>query len=52
MPPKQRITKEILLEHAFKIAESHGIASVTSRSVAKAVGCSIQPVFTQFPTTK
>lgn len=50
MPPKQRITKEILLEHAFKIAESQGIASVTSRSVAKAVGCSIQPVFTQFPT--
>lgn len=50
MPPKQRITKETLLDHAFQITESHGIAAVTSRSVAKAAGCSIQPVFSQFPT--
>ena len=50
MPPRQRITKEILLEHAFQIAESKGISAVTSRSVAKSVGCSIQPVFSQFPT--
>ncbi len=50
MPPKQRITKEILLDHAFRIAESNGISAVTSRSVAKSVGCSIQPVFSQFPT--
>ncbi len=50
MPPKQKITKEILLEHAFQIAESKGISTVTSRSVAKSVGCSIQPVFSQFPT--
>lgn len=50
MPPRQRITKEILLEHAFQIAESKGISAVTSRSVAKSAGCSIQPVFSQFPT--
>lgn len=50
MPPKQKITKEMLLEHAFKIAEEEGISAVTSRSVAKAVGCSIQPVFSHFPT--
>lgn len=50
MPPRQRITKGILLEHAFQIAESKGISAVTSRSVAKSVGCSIQPVFSQFPT--
>lgn len=50
MPPRQRITKEILLEHAFMIAEEQGIMAVTSRSVAKSVGCSIQPVFSQFPT--
>lgn len=50
MPPKQRITKETLLDHAFQITESHGISAVTSRSVAKAAGCSIQPVFSQFPT--
>lgn len=50
MPPKQKITKEMLLEHAFMIAENQGIMAVTSRSVAKSVGCSIQPVFSQFPT--
>lgn len=50
MPPKQRITKEMLLEHAFKIAEEQGISEVTSRSVAKSIGCSIQPVFSQFKT--
>lgn len=50
MPPKQKITKEVLLSHAFTIAEEQGIAAVTSRSVAKSVGCSIQPIFSQFPT--
>lgn len=50
MPPKQKITKEMLLEQAFSIAEKEGITAVTSRSVAKALGCSVQPVFSQFPT--
>lgn len=50
MPPKQKITIETLLEHAFQIAEVKGIDAVTSRSVAKSVGCSIQPVFSHFPT--
>lgn len=50
MPPKQKITEENLLFHAFQIAKEQGIDAVTSRSVAKAVGCSIQPVFSHFPT--
>lgn len=50
MPPKQKITKDMILEQAFKIAEEQGIKAVTSRSVAKAAGCSVQPVFSQFPT--
>lgn len=50
MPPKPKITKETLLEQAFQIAQENGIAAVTSRSVAKAAGCSIQPVFSHFPT--
>ncbi len=50
MGPRQKITKEILLEHAFMIAEKQGIMAVTSRSVAKSAGCSIQPVFSHFPT--
>lgn len=50
MPPKQKITRDMLLEHAFQIAEQQGIMAVNSRSVAKSVGCSIQPVFSHFPT--
>lgn len=50
MPPKQKITKEMLLSHAFNIAKKYGISAVTSRSVANAIGCSIQPVFSHFAT--
>lgn len=50
MAPKQKITKEQLLECAAQIAEKDGILAVTSRSIAKEAGCSIQPVFSQFPT--
>lgn len=50
MPPKQRITREELLEHAFTIAKEQGIQAVTSRSVAQSVGCSIRPVFCHFAT--
>lgn len=50
MPPKQKITKEMILSHAFSIAKERGISAVTSRSVAKSIGCSIQPIFSHFPT--
>lgn len=50
MPPKQRVTKEMILEKAFQIASESGIEAVTARSVAKEVGCSIQPIFSQFAT--
>lgn len=50
MPPAQKITKEALLSCAYQIAEAQGISAVTSRSVAKLAGCSIQPVFSHFPT--
>ncbi len=50
MPPKQRVTKEMILEQAFHIVCENGIEAVTARSVAKQVGCSIQPIFSQFAT--
>ena len=50
MARKQSISKESLLDQAVKIAEEQGILAVTSRSVAQAAGCSIQPVFSHFPT--
>ncbi len=50
MPPKQRISKEMILEQAFMIADKQGISAVTSRSIAKLLDCSIQPIFSHFPT--
>lgn len=50
LAPKQKITREQLLESAFDITRKEGFSAVTARSVAKAAGCSIQPVFSQFDT--
>jgi len=48
MPPKQKITKEDILQKAYEITRQYGIDTVTARNVAKEVGCSIQPIFSQF----
>ena len=50
VPPARKISKEVLLSCAYRIAEAQGISAVTSRSVAGLAGCSIQPVFSHFPT--
>lgn len=50
MPTKQKITKEMILEAAYELVRECGIESVNSRNVAKKIGCSTQPVFSQFPT--
>ena len=52
MPPIPKVLKEDLLETAFRITEEEGIDAVTSRNIAKRLGCSIQPVFSHFPTMK
>jgi len=48
MPPKQRITREMILESAFIMFCNEGMESVNARSVAKALGCSTQPIFSYF----
>lgn len=50
MPPKKKITEEILIEAAMRIVREQGINSVTARTAAKAADCSIQPVFACFGT--
>lgn len=50
MPPKQKITKEMILEATFKITREKGFESVNARSLAKAVGCSTQPIFSHYST--
>lgn len=50
MPPKKRVTREDILESAFELVRTQGEAAVNARSVARALGCSTQPVFSCFAT--
>lgn len=50
MPPKQKITREEILRSAYELALQEGYTSISSRNVARAAGCSVQPVFSHFPT--
>lgn len=48
MAPKQKITKEIILEAAFKITREMGFENVNARSLANVLGCSTQPIYSRY----
>ena len=48
MPPKQRITREMILETSFAMFCREGMEVVNARSVAKALNCSTQPIFSYY----
>lgn len=48
MPPKPRITREMILEAAYAIAREQGAEAVNARSIAERLHCSTQPVLYQF----
>ena len=50
MPPKTRITKEMILDAAFEITRESGIENVSARTVSQRLGCSTQPVMYCFAT--
>jgi len=50
MPPKVRITKQSITETALALARESGESAINARSVAAALGCSTQPVFSNFAT--
>lgn len=50
MPPRQKITKEMILEKGFELARKRGIETVNSRNIARELNCSTQPIFSQFKT--
>ncbi|MDE7326996.1 MAG: TetR/AcrR family transcriptional regulator [Lachnospiraceae bacterium] len=43
--PKQRITKEMVVEAAFEIARKQGMEQVTVKSIAARLACSVQPIY-------
>jgi len=50
MPPKARITKEMVTEAGLKIARTEGAEALNVRRVAAELGCSTQPVMYHYKT--
>ena len=48
MPPKSRITREMILDAAYTLAREHGIDAVNARTISQQLGCSTQPVLYYF----
>lgn len=43
--PKQRITKEMVVNAAFSLARTGGMEQVTVKAIAEKLGCSVQPIY-------
>lgn len=43
--PKQRITKEMVVNAAFEIARNDGMEQVMVKNIADKIGCSVQPIY-------
>ena len=43
--PKQRITKEMVVNAAFEIARNSGMEQIMVKNIAEKIGCSVQPIY-------
>ncbi len=50
MPPKARITKDMVIDAAFDIARRTGADNINARTVSQRLNCSTQPVMYHFAT--
>lgn len=50
MPPKVRVTKEMILNASFDIVRKEGHENLNARRIAERLGCSTQPVLYNFKT--
>lgn len=50
MPPKTKITREMIIDAAFEIIRNTGVETVNARTVSKELNCSTQPVMYHFKT--
>lgn len=48
MPPKPKITREMIIHAGVEIVREHGIENVNARTVSEKIGCSTQPVMYHF----
>ncbi len=52
VPPKVKVTKEMILDAAFNITRREGIENVSARTVSRELDCSTQPIMYNFPTAE
>lgn len=50
MPPKAKITKELIVDAAFEIVRTEGADKITTRAISERLKCSTQPVLYYFST--
>lgn len=50
MPPKVKNTKEAIINTAVDIVRGSGVSALNARTIATALGCSTQPIFSNFAT--
>lgn len=48
MPPKAKVTKEMIIDAGFEVVREYGIENVNARTVSEKLGCSTQPVMYHF----
>lgn len=50
MPPKSKVTREMIVNAAAELARENGAEAINARTVAQKLNCSTQPVMYQFAT--
>lgn len=50
MPPKAKISKEMVVDAAFEIARLNGAENINARTVSQKLNCSTQPIMYHFKT--
>lgn len=48
MPPKAKITKDMVVDAAYEVARTEGAEKINARTVSQKLGCSTQPVMYHF----
>ena len=50
MAPKIKVSRQNIIAAAVEIVRGHGAAALNARDLAAKLGCSTQPIFSNFPT--
>lgn len=48
MPPKVKISRDMIVDAAFEIVRTHGADAINARSISQKLNCSTQPVMYHF----